>query len=66
MERVLTFLVIWFMPSNTLKNLSGCPSYLLNSLAISGQIYPNLSLIVLATSSDCSGGMPLSLSLNNC
>ena len=54
------------MPSNTLKNLSGCPSYLLNSLAISGQIYPNLSLIVLATSSDCSGGMPLSLSLNNC
>lgn len=62
-----TCLVMWLTASYTLKNFSPAgPSYLLNSFATSGQMYPNLSLMVLATSRDCSGGIPLSLSLSSC
>ena len=40
---LLTCFVTWFLPSKVLNHLSGCESYLLNSLAISGQMYPNFS-----------------------
>ena len=61
-----TFFVIELILSYTLNHLSGCVSYLLNSFATSGQMYPNRSLMALAVSSDCSGGIPDSLSLNSC
>lgn len=53
-----------FTPSNFFVHLAGSESYFANSRAISGQTYEYLSLIALAVSKLCSGGIPTSLSLN--
>lgn len=61
-----TFLVIAFNAWNFLKYLSPSVSYRLNSLTMSGQTYEYISLILLATSSDSSGGIEFSRSRSNC